>query len=81
MRQPDPDLARRSAEFLGFSAEDNPELFEQTVADIINLPASQGVGVMRDSMGRIGDVQIMLPARPERRQAVLTTPPERARTR
>ena len=36
---------------------------------------------MRDSIGRIGDVQVMLPARPERRQAVLTTPPERARTR
>lgn len=81
MRQTDPDLARRSAEFLGFNADDNPELFEQTVADILNLPAAQGVGVMRDSIGRIGDVQIMLPARPARREAVLTTPPERARAR
>lgn len=80
MRQPDLNLARRSAEFLGYDAEDNPELFEQAVADIRNLPAEQGVGVFRDSQGRIGDVQVLLPARPERRQAVLTTPPERARS-
>lgn len=79
MRQTDLTLARNSARFLGFDADDDPELFEQTVADIRGLPAAKGVGVLRDSRGRLGTVQVMLPARPERRQAVLSTPPEKAR--
>lgn len=77
MHQTDPVLAKRCAAFLGYHPDDDPEQYEQAVHDILNLPLGQGVGIMRDSFGRIAEVQTLLPARPERREAVLSTPPQR----
>jgi hypothetical protein len=84
MRQRDPELARRSLEFLGMDPED-PQLLQLVTSDLSPVDPStgqvplgrRGEGLMRDAQGRIGRIRVQLPASPARAAAVLTTPPTR----
>lgn len=85
LRTPDLELARAGARFLGFEArKDDPEAqaqFDATVRSIQNLPKNKGQGIFRDHHGAIGRVQTLMPARPDRREAAKSTPPDGRQTR
>lgn len=76
MRQTDLDVAKNSARFLGLDRETAPEEFDDAVQTLLELPENSGGGILRDGLRRMGNVQTVLPARPHRREAVLTTPPD-----
>ena len=80
MRQTDRELARRALEWLGLDADDEGNLAEVMTnlspfgPDGKVAPERRGEGLMRDVRGRIGKFRKTLPERPDRRQAVLSTP-------
>lgn len=78
MRQTDERLAARQAQFLGFDEDKHPGEFAEVVQTTLNFPENSGAGYYRDGQRRIGTVQTLLPARPNRREAVLSTPPDRS---
>lgn len=81
MRQTDEKLARRAIEWIGLPVTDamvqevttnlSPMGPDRKVAD-----HRRGEGVMRDARSRYGKFRKTLPARPERRESVLSTPSE-----
>ena len=85
MRHTSDALARASIAWLGV-ADDDPEFeamverlrFDTSPAlpDVGVLPERRGECFVRDAFGGIGSAQILLPARPERAAAVLSTPPK-----
>ncbi len=79
MRQRDETLAKRALEWLGLPVA--PELVREVMTDLSpigpdrKVPVERrGEGLMRDIRGRYGKFRKTLPARPDRRQAVLSTP-------
>lgn len=76
MRQTDLDVAKNSARFLGLDRDTAPDEFDETVQTLLEVPENSGGGIFRDGLRQIGNVQTVLPARPHRREAVLTTPPD-----
>lgn len=85
MRQTDEKLARRAIEWLGLPVT-NETVREVTQnlspmgADRQVAAARRGEGLMRDIRGRYGKFRKTLPARPDRRQAVMSTPSVAAET-
>lgn len=85
MRHTSDALARASIAWLGV-AEDDPEfevMVEQlrfdtspALPDVGVAPERRGECFVRDAFGGIGSAQILLPARPDRAAAVLSTPPK-----
>ncbi|KDA07191.1 hypothetical protein DC31_00280 [Microbacterium sp. CH12i] len=79
MRQRDETLAKRALEWLGLPADQN--MVREVMTNLSPIGADRkvpverrGEGIMRDVRGRYGKFRKTLPARPERRQAVLSTP-------
>lgn len=79
MRQRDETLAKRALEWLGLPVV--PELVREVMTDLSPIGPDRkvplerrGEGLMRDIRGRYGKFRKTLPARPDRRQAVLSTP-------
>ena len=85
MRQTDEKLARRAIEWLGLPVT-NETVREVTQnlspmgADRQVAAGRRGEGLMRDIRGRYGKFRKTLPARPDRRQAVMSTPSVTAET-
>ncbi|RIQ11416.1 ATP-binding protein, partial [Jiangella rhizosphaerae] len=82
MRHRDHTLARRGLAWLDLDPADETlvELITQHTSPVdaaLNaVPAERrGEALMRDPLGRVGRIKVLLPARPERRQAIGTTPP------
>ena len=81
MRQPDPELAVKGLHWLGLDEKDE-ELIETITglspmdSDNKVFPGREGEGMLQDSAGNIGLLQVALPNVEERRAAVLTTPEE-----
>ncbi|MGG1910496.1 ATP-binding protein [Microbacterium sp. NRRL B-14842] len=80
MRQTDKDLARRAIEWLTGEPAD-PAMVQVVTEDLSPLgpdgkvaPERRGEGLVRDQRGRIGKFRKTLPERPDRREAVLSTP-------
>lgn len=79
MRQRDKKLATRAIEWLGLPVTD---WLVREVTDNLSpmgpdrkvAPHRRGEGIMRDIRGRFGKFRKTLPARPDRREAVLSTP-------
>jgi hypothetical protein len=79
MRQTDEKLARRALEWLGLpvtvdTVREVTQNLSPMGADRQVAPERRGEGIMRDIRGRYGKFRKTLPARPERRQAVMSTP-------
>lgn len=79
MRQTDETLARRAIEWLGLPV--TPENVREVTQNLSPMGPDRkvpeerrGEGLMRDIRGRYGKFRKSLPARPDRRQAVLSTP-------
>lgn len=79
MRQRDETLAKRAVEWLGLPVDQR--MIREVMTDLSpigpdrKVPAERrGEGLMRDVRGRYGKFRKTLPARAERRQAVLSTP-------
>lgn len=79
MRQRDETLAKRALEWLGLPADQR--MVREVMTNLSPIGADRkvdterrGEGIMRDVRGRYGKFRKTLPARPERRQAVLSTP-------
>lgn len=83
-RQSSEDLAFESVKWL--TGVKNDKDVEQRYIDSVTdlspfgadgkvLPGREGEMLMRDQLGRIGIVRKSLPARPHRREALLSTPP------
>lgn len=76
LRHTDPELARRGLRWLGLDPTD--ELVELITKDTSPLHGNQvppwrrGEGLMRDAAARYGRIKVLMPARPERNQAVRT---------
>lgn len=81
MWQTDDVLAAEQAEFLGFHKADHPEEWREVVDTTLTFPENTGAAYYRDGRRRVGTVRTLLPARPERREAVLSTPPTRSNSR
>ncbi|CAI9388043.1 MULTISPECIES: ATP-binding protein [Microbacterium] len=80
MRQTDKELARRAIEWLTGEPAD-PAMVQVVTEDLSPLgadgkvaPERRGEGLIRDQRGRIGKFRKTLPERPDRREAVLSTP-------
>ena len=78
MRHTDPNLARKALLWMGFDLEKDP--FEELVDLVAGLspagdPARAGEAIIRDFSGQVDVARVLLPAHPETRQRVLTTPP------
>ena len=80
MRQTDKELARRAIEWLTGEPAD-PAMVQVVTEDLSPLgpdgkvaPERRGEGLVRDQRGRIGKFRKTLPERPDRREAVLSTP-------
>lgn len=87
MRQTDESLAFNNVKWLLGKKrdEDVPENLVRLVTELSPvgsdsrvIPGREGEGLMRDQQGRVGKFQKTLPERPERRAAVLSTPPTKA---
>lgn len=89
MRNTDPNIAERCAEFL-VSKDKHPDEHEALVSRIMGhspvddregsvLPERLGEGTLMDARRRIGDIQVLHEAQEHRNQASNTTPPDRAR--
>ncbi len=80
MRQTDKDLARRAIEWLTGEPADAhmvkvvTEELSPLGSDGRVAPDRRGEGLIRDQRGRIGKFRRTLPERPDRREAVLSTP-------
>lgn len=85
MRHRDAALASNGVQWLGIKPDDPQH--DQLVKDITEdtspmmgdegvPPERRGEAYMRDAFGGIGKVKVLPPARPDRRQAVFTTPPK-----
>jgi hypothetical protein len=79
MRQRDETLAKRAVDWLGLPV--SPELVREVMTNLSPIGPDRkvpierrGEGIMRDVRGRYGKFRKTLPARPDRRQAVLSTP-------
>ena len=79
MRQRDETLAKRAVDWLGLPV--SPELVREVMTNLSPIGPDRkvpierrGEGIMRDIRGRYGKFRKTLPARPDRRQAVLSTP-------
>lgn len=89
MRQRDETLAKRGVRWLGIR-EDDPQfndMVKRVTQDLSPLEGDQGVAphrrgecYLRDVFGGLGPARVLPPANPVLREAVLTTPPKRART-
>jgi hypothetical protein len=84
-RQSDETLAARSLEWLGLDPSDRElvQLLSRQTSPVDPVSgrvpeARRGEALMRDSLGRIGRIKILAPARADRAAAVLTTPGARA---
>lgn len=85
MRQTDEKLARRAIEWLGLPVTN--ETVREVTQNLSPMGADQqvaagrrGEGLMRDIRGRYGKFRKTVPARPDRRQAVMSTPSVTAET-
>lgn len=85
-RQRDPVLAARALRYLGIQDTDPQHAgrLEELMTDTSPLLGVDGVPAdrrgecfMRDAMGNFGKVSILGPAQPNRRAAVISTPPKR----
>lgn len=75
----DPTAAPSYAESLGFSAEENPEMFDDVVGMISSLPPDgAGYGVYRDSNRALAPIRVLRPALEDRYTSILSTPPKKA---
>ena len=79
MRQRDETLAKRAVDWLGLPV--SREYVREVMTDLSPIGSDRkvpverrGEGIMRDVRGRYGKFRKTLPARPDRRQAVLSTP-------
>ncbi|WP_230403756.1 ATP-binding protein [Microbacterium paulum] len=79
MRQTDENLARRALEWLGLPV--TVDTIREVTKNLSPMgagrevaPERRGEGIMRDIRGRYGKFRKTLPARPERRKAVMSTP-------
>lgn len=87
MRHRDPTLAARGLQWLGIR-EDDPDFADHlktVTTDLSPVLGEAGVPLerrgeayIRDAFGNFGPCRILPPARPDRRAAVLTTPPKSA---
>ncbi|MDN5744261.1 MAG: ATP-binding protein [Nocardioidaceae bacterium] len=85
MRHRDASLASNGVKWLGIRADDpqHDEITKNITEDTSPVlgdagvpPERRGEGWMRDAFGGIGKVKVLPPARPDRREAVFTTPPK-----
>lgn len=79
MRQTDERLAKRAIEWLGLPV--TPDMVREVTQNLSPMgpnrqvvPERRGEGIMRDVRGRYAKFRKTLPARPTRREAVLSTP-------
>lgn len=90
MRHRDEQLASNGIHWLGIRGDDPQfdgyltkvtEDLSPVLGDAGVPPERRGEAIIRDAFGNIGTLRILPPARPGRRQAVLTTPPKSASRR
>lgn len=84
MRQTDTSLAESALDWMAKGLGRDPKMVELVAEQLSPLDPNtgkvpehrRGEGIMRDVVGRMGRFQKTLPERPERREAVLSTPSE-----